>query len=121
MMEIDTPSKRLIVRFAAEKCLFAKQSFDAPYHPVGIRFLHGSLDSNILSLLHELSGDVQCEKENWDRRKNPAQDARRFHPCHAGHDEIQDNNIRLKLLRFGDYVGSICCLGADLPIRMLFE
>ena len=107
--------------FVAKECFLAKQSFDAAYHPAGIRFLNGSLDSNILSLLNELSCDVQCEKEDGDRGKNPSKYARCLHPRHARHDEIQDDDIGLELLRFGDYVVPVYCRAADLPIRMLFK
>src|SRR5437660_1993030 len=42
-------------------------------------------------------------------------------PVHSGHQEVEDNQVRLELLGLGNGIPAIGRLAADFPVRILFE
>lgn len=106
---------------AIKECFLAKQSFDSLNHSGCIGLLDCAPDPGPFGQLDELRGDFESYDQDRNSRKESLDRACCVYPRNARHEKIQDNDVRLELLRFGDGIGPVHGGGADSPICMLFE
>src|SRR5437667_3479912 len=66
-------------------------------------------------------GSVHSEHDYFRLRHHAFEHARCFHAVQEWHGEIEQNQIRLKLLCFFYYFRAVCCLAANGELSLAFH